>query len=148
VKTDVWVDGRRWRRVASFAEAGPEDDVFALDLENGRIRFGDGVNGRRPRMGAEVIVAVYRHGAGGSGDVGAGAPPIQISRSHAVDTTDLALWTVIRTQTSSIPIPTCSRGKTPPDDQCSRRTGFRLRLALAFAAGVIAATAAPRLRRE
>ena len=87
MKTGVWVDGRRWRQVASFAEARPDDEVFVLDAENGSLRFGDGVNGRRPPVGAEVVVAVYRHGAGGSGHAGTDAPPIQTSRSDVVDTT-------------------------------------------------------------
>jgi hypothetical protein len=147
VKIDVWVDGHRWRQVTSLAELGPEDDAFVIELENGRIRFGDGVNGRRPPTGAEIVVA-YQHGAGGSGDVGTDAPPIRTSNSDAVDTTDQALWTVIRTQTSSISIPAHGRVKTQPGDRCSHGARFRLRLALAFAAGVITARALPRLRRE
>ena len=91
MKTGVWVDGRRWRQVASFAEARPDDEVFVLDAENGSLRFGDGVNGRRPPVGAEVVVAVYGHGAGSSGHAGTDAPPVQTSRSDVVDTTDLAL---------------------------------------------------------
>src|SRR5205807_7546015 len=104
VKTDVWVDGRRWRRVTSFAEARPEDEVFVLDTENGSLQFGDGVTGRRPLVGAEVVVAVYRHGAGSRGDAGSDAPPIEVIRPDVVDTTDPALWTVIRARTSSTSI--------------------------------------------
>ena len=37
MKTGVWVDGRRWRQVASFAEARPDDEVFVLDAENGSL---------------------------------------------------------------------------------------------------------------
>lgn len=113
MKTAVWVDGRRWHQVAFFAGAGPEDEVFVLDAENGSIEFGDGVNGRRPPRGAEVIVAVYRRRAGRGGDVGREGPPIQISRSDVDDITDLALWTVIRTQTRSIPVPTPRRKHHP-----------------------------------
>jgi hypothetical protein len=148
VKIEVWVDGRRWRQVASFAEPRADEDVFVLDRESGSVRFGDGVNGRLPPMGAEVIVAVYRHGAGSSADTGTDAPPIRTSRSDVVDTTDLALWTVIRTQTSSIPIPIHCPGKTAPGDRCSRRTRSRHRLAVAFVAGVITSTAVRRPRRN
>ena len=148
MKTDVWVDGRRWRRVTSFAEARPEDEVFVLDTENGSLQFGDGASGRRPPVGAEVVVAVYRHGAGSRGDADADAPPIETSRPDVVDTTDSARWTAIRAHTSSISVQTHGGGTTAPDDQCSRRARFRLRLALAFAAGVITATAARRLRRD
>jgi hypothetical protein len=148
VKTDVWVDGRRWRQVASLPEARAGDQVYVLDAEAGSIEFGDGVNGRRPPIGAEVIVAVYRQGTGSTGDVGTDAPPVHSSRSDVADTTDLALWAVIRPQTSSIPLPTSGRGKCAPGDRCFRRAHSRLRLALAFAAGVVTATAAPRLGRD
>ena len=113
MKADVWVDGVRWRRVASFGEARPEDEVYVLDVESGSIEFGDGANGRRPPVGAEVIVAVYRHGSGSSGNVGRDGPPIQISRPGVDDSTDLALWTVIRTHSRSIPIPTARRKHHP-----------------------------------
>jgi hypothetical protein len=112
VKTAVWVNGRRWRRVTSFAGAGPDEEVFVLDAENGDLEFGDGVNGARPPLGAEVIVSVYRHGAGG-GDVGSEGPPIHTSRSDVNDTTELALWTVIRTHGRSIPIPIARRRSGP-----------------------------------
>jgi hypothetical protein len=60
VRAVVWVDSRRRRQITSFAEAGPEDDVFMLDPEDGSVQFGDGVNGRRPPARAQVIVAKYR----------------------------------------------------------------------------------------
>jgi hypothetical protein len=113
VKADVWVDGRRWRQVASFAEARPEAEVYVLDGEDRTVEFGDGVNGKRPPMGAEVIVAVYRHGAGGGGDVGSEGPPIRTCRDHVIEKIDLALWTVIRTQRRSIPLPTPRREPGP-----------------------------------
>lgn len=113
MKTDVWVDDRRWRQVTSLAEAGPDDEVFVLDAENGSVQFGDGVNGRQPPIGAEVIVAVYRHGAGGGGDVGSEGPPIQTVRADLDDTTDQALWTVIRNHRRSIPIQTPKRKRRP-----------------------------------
>lgn len=113
MNSDVWVDGRRWRQVTSFADTRSEDEVYVLDAENGSIHFGDGTNGRRPRMGAEVVVAVYRSGSGGSGDVGSEGPPIQISRPGVDETTDLALWTVIRAGSRSIPIPGPWRKRGP-----------------------------------
>ena len=37
-------------------DAGPDDQVFELDARSGRITFGNGVNGRAPGPGANVLV--------------------------------------------------------------------------------------------
>jgi len=47
-------------------------DVFSVDAESGRIRFGDGLHGRRPADGAK-LVAAYDWSQGGAGNVAAGA---------------------------------------------------------------------------
>lgn len=47
-------------------------DVFELDAESGRVRFGDGVRGRRPPRGA-ALRASYACSVGRAGNVGAGA---------------------------------------------------------------------------
>ncbi len=44
-------------------------EVFALDAEAGRIRFGDGLRGARPAAGAALRVS-YDYGAGRAGNVG------------------------------------------------------------------------------
>lgn len=46
-----------WRR-ALLAEAGPQDEVFELDVARRRITFGNGINGRIPTEGA-IISARY-----------------------------------------------------------------------------------------
>ncbi|MDX6557644.1 MAG: hypothetical protein QOF72_693 [Blastocatellia bacterium] len=80
-----------WRAIDDILSAGPEVpvrderlppgqpvsqnplvDVFAIDLESGEIRFGDGLHGRRPPFGA-TIRADYDYGVGRDGNVGAGS---------------------------------------------------------------------------
>ncbi len=46
--------------------------VFLVNAEAGEIRFGDGVHGARPPLGAKITVS-YDYGAGVAGNVGAGA---------------------------------------------------------------------------
>ena len=55
-------DGRGftlWTEVASFAAAGPEDQVFVIDAAAGKIVFGDGVQGRRPPEDSGTLKAEY-----------------------------------------------------------------------------------------
>lgn len=78
-------EGGRWRRWElrdSFAESGPGDEHFVLDLASGEIqlgpaiRQGDGVwrqYGAVPPKGARLRMSAYRHGGGREGNVGAGA---------------------------------------------------------------------------
>lgn len=47
-------------------------EVFALDEEAGRIRFGDGAHGARPPADATIRIS-YDYGAGSGGNVGANA---------------------------------------------------------------------------
>ena len=47
-------------------------DVFVVDPEAGRLRFGDGLRGRRPPPGAR-LVAHYDFCEGARGNVAAGA---------------------------------------------------------------------------
>src|SRR5215217_6889272 len=63
----VHVGDDAWQQTDSLADAGPDDRVFGLDDE-GRVRFGDGVAGRRPPDGASVTIA-YQQGAGATGNV-------------------------------------------------------------------------------
>jgi hypothetical protein len=105
LRIDLWVESNRWREVGSLDSAGTSDNVFVIDRDSGMIMFGDGVHGRRPPLGSEVVVATYEHGAGSSGHEPSSPPPIQTSRPDLGETTKLALWTVIRADTRSIPFP-------------------------------------------
>ena len=64
----VSIDGEEWNQVASLANAGAGDKVFALDPAAGAVGFGDGEHGQRPASGASVTVT-YRQGEGAAGDV-------------------------------------------------------------------------------
>jgi hypothetical protein len=67
-KIAVTVNGRPWRPVSSFRSAGPDDAVFMLNSQTGRIRFGDGIHGAIPSVGSTVTVS-YRQGGGSSGNI-------------------------------------------------------------------------------
>jgi predicted phage baseplate assembly protein len=45
-----------WTRVDRLADAGPQQRVYELDALTGRVTFGNGVNGRIPPAGAQVLV--------------------------------------------------------------------------------------------
>ena len=62
-----------WARVDDFYGVGPDQAVYLLDGEAGRITFGDGIHGRIPVAGAQVKVQRYRYGGGQVGNAGAGA---------------------------------------------------------------------------
>jgi hypothetical protein len=85
------VAGEPWTRIDDLLAAGPEvpapdpgqtpgttspppaeSRVFAVDAATGAIRLGDGTRGARPHAGASIH-ASYDYGAGGAGNVAAGA---------------------------------------------------------------------------
>lgn len=73
---EVRVDGILWHERPSLYEAGPEDRVYAVRMdEDGttRLVFGDGVRGARLPTGRQNVTARYRRGAGGVGEVPGGA---------------------------------------------------------------------------
>jgi hypothetical protein len=59
----VRVNGERWERVSSFADASPDAAVFTLDTSTGTVAFGDGRHGRVPEPGSTISVR-YRMGTG------------------------------------------------------------------------------------
>lgn len=66
---EVWV---RWHEVDSFYNSGATSRHYTLDPITGEIKFGDGIRGMIPPMGADNIVAEeYRTGGGIIGNVGA-----------------------------------------------------------------------------
>ncbi len=88
---EVTVGGEQWHEIDDLMAAPPEvprrdpreapgsrsrvkgdPRVFELDRTTGRIRFGDGLRGARPREG-EIIQAQYQYGGGEHGNVGIGA---------------------------------------------------------------------------
>ena len=67
----VTVDGDRWQRVDSFDASAPGSQHFVLDLDQGVIEFGNGLNGRIPAKGQDIRAASYRTCAGAAGNVAA-----------------------------------------------------------------------------
>jgi len=59
-----------WLPVSDFYKAGPADTCFILDPQSGTLTFGDGVRGRIPVAGAQIVAARYRSGGGAIGNTG------------------------------------------------------------------------------
>jgi hypothetical protein len=91
VVTPTGDPAKEWKLTDDLLTAGPEvptpdlrdppgrippppqpTEMFALDAEAGRIRFGDGTHGARPPAGGKVRIS-YDYGAGLSGNVGGDA---------------------------------------------------------------------------
>ncbi len=64
----------RWHEVPDFYASGPRDRHYTLDHLTGEVRFGDGLNGLIPPVGASNIrMSRYRSGGGAAGNQPAGA---------------------------------------------------------------------------
>ncbi|MBK7674788.1 MAG: putative baseplate assembly protein [Candidatus Accumulibacter sp.] len=75
VRVEVEELGRfvAWRQVDHFAGQSPDSPVYVVDGQAGTVRFGDGVRGRRPPVGARIRAAWYRFGGGSAGNLPAGS---------------------------------------------------------------------------
>lgn len=77
-RTAVYVtdyDGRnRWRVVPDFTRAGPADRVVVIDRERATITFGDGLNGKLPRLLPGAVPQISVAYAAGGGDAGNVSP--------------------------------------------------------------------------
>jgi len=62
----AWV---RWSRVDDFLGSGGIDRHYTLDRTAGKIRFGNGEEGRIPPAGFENLKATYRSGGGKAGNL-------------------------------------------------------------------------------
>ena len=72
----VRVGGVAWREVPSLWDAGPDDPVYMVRIDDDgttRVVFGDGIRGRRLPTGSQNVTATYRTGMGVDGEVGDGA---------------------------------------------------------------------------
>jgi hypothetical protein len=63
---DSW---RAWRMVDDLLTADLDEEVFTRDPESGEIRFGNGLNGKRPR---QRMRASYEYGGGPQGNLAVG----------------------------------------------------------------------------
>ena len=86
----VTVDDELWQRAESFDGSHPGSKHFVLDSEDGRLLFGNGLNGRIPAKEAEIRAVWYQASAGSKGNVAAG----QRWRSRAADITGVTLRNV------------------------------------------------------
>jgi hypothetical protein len=57
-----------WNRCDRLAECGPDERVYELDTAAGRVTFGNGVNGRVPPQGTQILIN-YAVSDGEAGDV-------------------------------------------------------------------------------
>lgn len=69
---DVKGDWETWRYIDDLYAALPNDKVFTVDPEAGKITFGNGINGYRPPLGRNIRVT-YEYGGGLDGQVEIGA---------------------------------------------------------------------------
>lgn len=67
------VTGEEWKEVEDFDGSGPESPHFTLDSLKGEIRFGDGLRGRVPGKGTEILALEYETGRGKQGNLPAGS---------------------------------------------------------------------------
>ena len=64
----------RWRVIPDFSRSGPADRVVVIDRERATITFGDGLNGRLPRLATGAVPQVSVTYAAGAGDAGNVSP--------------------------------------------------------------------------
>ncbi|TDD20073.1 hypothetical protein E1218_23010 [Kribbella turkmenica] len=58
----VKVGSATWTETADLGTAGPTDQVYGLDRDNGTVTFGDGIHGAIPVMGEAVTASyTFRH---------------------------------------------------------------------------------------
>lgn len=69
-ESGVW---KTWSEVDGFHASGPEDRHFVVDLEAGKVRFGNGLRGQAPQIGQRIRALSYQHTRGAGGNVAAGA---------------------------------------------------------------------------
>lgn len=90
LEAEVTVDGDVWEAVEDLDNSAPTDEHYVLDRTAGRVRFGDGVDGRMPDPSATVVAERYVHGGGRDGNVPATSTLHFVDRERQVDD-DLAL---------------------------------------------------------
>ncbi|WP_086930823.1 putative baseplate assembly protein [Agarilytica rhodophyticola] len=73
------VEQEYWTRVEDFLASEPDDAHFVLNASAGEIEFGNGVRGRIPVAGSEIIAERYRHGGGDSSNVAADTITLALS---------------------------------------------------------------------
>lgn len=66
---EAWVT---WKEAPHFFASGPDDRHYVIDRARGLVFFGDGVRGRIPDPGSQILSRRHRSGGGLAGNVAAG----------------------------------------------------------------------------
>ena len=101
----VYVNGIEWRRVDTFFNSKPDDEVFIVregEDNKSYVQFGDGRTGRRPPSGIRNITAAYRVGQGADGELKAGTQPQNARRAASGKMQSVGRYGLIRTRQSAL----------------------------------------------
>jgi len=66
---EAWVT---WEEVPHFFASGPDDRHYVIDRARGLVFYGDGVRGRIPEPGSQILSRRHQSGGGLAGNVAAG----------------------------------------------------------------------------
>lgn len=69
LEAEINVGDERWEEVADFDASGPDDTHYVIDSSREAIRFGNGVGGKVPEAGQQVVAETYFYGGGEDGNV-------------------------------------------------------------------------------
>jgi predicted phage baseplate assembly protein len=72
LRLEVQGQPETWEPVLDFFASQADDPHYILDATAGTLQFGNGVRGRIPVAGANIIATQYRYGGGTAGNVGSG----------------------------------------------------------------------------
>jgi predicted phage baseplate assembly protein len=89
---EVYVEGRKWSRVASLFGHAPEEEIYIVreDADGASyIQFGDGLTGARLPSGIKNVSIRYRSGNGANGVIKTGKTPLAGERFDGLDKVQL-----------------------------------------------------------
>jgi hypothetical protein len=71
---------RPWTEVDGFYASAPDARDFVVDLEEGTVHFGNGVQGYPPQIGQRIRATEYRYGGGVAGNI----PPRAVNKLPSI----------------------------------------------------------------
>ncbi len=74
-----------WEQVEDFLASGPDDPHYVLNASAGQIQFGNGIQGRIPVAGQDIVAELYRHGGGDKSNVPADSIALQLTTLTGVE---------------------------------------------------------------
>lgn len=69
ISARIIIDGAEWEEVEDFDGSCPHDTHYVLDRPEGEILFGNGINGKIPPAGQQIMAEIYYRGGGIEGNV-------------------------------------------------------------------------------